>query len=221
MLSLESQIRKIGIKLVADTYEDCDDIECSHKDGIIPRCLVYEPSEMWPHLTGVVIVGMNPGTAESEEKRAMRKDRTYESYLRYFWDKVATKAYYVKLKELAHVLGLRGPIVWTELVKCQSKLRGKLSVATIRRDINKYLFKELEHVPEKWPLIGVGHDAYRILSYSFPNRIVIGVPHVKARGGYFYRLLRQDNPKMKTARHELQVALKKKNKILISLFDKK
>jgi hypothetical protein len=220
MPGLESQLKKIGRNLVADAYEDCDDVECSKKNGIVPRGLVYEHSEMWPRSTGVVIVGMNPGAAESDERMAMRKDPTYEGFLKYFWDKIATKAYYVKLKELAHVLGLRGPIVWTELVKCQSKQRGKLSIATVRRDVNKYLFEELKLVPPEWPLIGVGYDAYKILSYSFPNRIVIGVPHVKAHGGYFYGLLRRDNPKTSAAKHKLQTALKKKNHVLVSLFGK-
>ena len=103
--------------------------------------------------------------------------------------------YYKRLRKIADELEFRGPILWTELVKCQSKENGQLSVQTIRDDINKYLFKELEVIPADWPLFGIGGKAFEILSYRFPDRLVLGVPHPTGSYGLFPKLF--ENQKLK------------------------
>jgi len=41
---------------------------------------------------------------------------------------------------------------------------------------------------DDWPIVAVGFEAYKALSYRFPTRIVIGIPHPMARGQEFKEL---------------------------------
>jgi hypothetical protein len=86
---------------------------------------------------------------------------------------------------------IAGPVLWTELVHCESADGVKnLSVQTVRDSIDRYLVREIACVPADRPLIGIGAKAFEILAYRFPRRLVIGVPHpTGARGGQFYKLM--------------------------------
>jgi hypothetical protein len=147
----------------------------------------------------------------------------YDPLLEYWQAHILHKhPYYWKLRRLADQFGLRGPILWTELVKCESRILGKekvsLSVVTIREDVNKHLFKEVALMPKDWPLIGVSHTAYEILSYRFPQRLVIGVPHATASYGHFGRLFAGRILKAGYKR-KVRVAIKSRQPVSISLFN--
>jgi len=219
-MSIQTDINRLGRRLTRDGfYRNFPDLEYAPEKGIIPRGLVYEEAKK-RSARGVVIVGMNPGPASREEKAFLKKNPTYQRFVEYFKERIATRAYYEELRKFALLLGLDGPILWTELVKCQSKKLGHLSRNSIRYDINKYLLRELECVPKHWPVIGVGDRAFSILSYIVPNRIVIGVPHVKARGGYFYKLF-SDHNKIRLGRARLLSAVRSRRPAIISFFKRR
>ena len=215
---VETKINQIGQQLVNDSafYAKRSDLICKPEKGIIPHCLSYETERRELAERGSVIVGLNPGSMAGKRFNRERKEiklcrekgifnyRAVDDFSkrRFMFDGDDRKAhaYYRRLRDLANQLNLHGPILWTEIVKCESKERGKLSIKTIRDDINRYLFREVRMAPKNWPLIGVGDEAYRILSYYFHDRLVIGVPHVTGdRSNSFSRLFqgRKDHRSLK------------------------
>ncbi len=179
------------------------DAVCDIEKGIMPRCLIYEEdgrNDPAKGAKGVVIVGINPGRSRKSEREYYknRKDK-YESIVEYWNEEIGNRPYYTRCRAFVDSIGLSGPILWTELVKCESQRDVKLSVQTIRDSINRYLFKELEIIPKDWPLIGVGNQAFEILSYRFPDRMVVGIPHAAGSYGQFNKLFSSNriNPKAK------------------------
>jgi hypothetical protein len=201
MDKIEKEIYKIGSEMIrkAGVYRGYEDVRCDPKKGILPRCLYYETEDRKLSKRGCVIVGINPGRAKEDERDYFRKNgATYKAEVNYwqdYWQEAKNKRtgkkhpYYERLRTLASDLGIEGPILWTELVKCESEKGTSLSVQTIRDDIHRYLLKEIHHIPGSWPLIGAGRRAYEILSFSFPKRTVIGVPHPTGSYGQFNRLM--------------------------------
>ena len=53
--------------------------------------------------------------------------------------------------------GLDGPILWTELVKCQNNLpsTGTVPIETVRVCVNRYLVPELGIIPNDWPIVAL------------------------------------------------------------------
>jgi hypothetical protein len=47
----------------------------------------------------------------------------------------------------------------------------------------KYLQKELEIIPKDWPIMCIGKEEFRFISFAYPNRKVIGLPHVTGAHG--------------------------------------
>jgi len=180
---IKNEIEKIGETLIKDdNYKNYPDLVCDQRKGIIPRGLLYEYGERDLSGTGSVIVGLNPGQSKKDEreyfKKAFKEHRLkYQTHVDFWNGKYRNWKYHNRLRSVSDRLGLKGPILWTELVKCESKKQGQLRVQTVRDDIHKYLLKEISCIPESWPLIAAGDKAYEILSYSFPNRLVVGVPH--------------------------------------------
>jgi len=190
-MDIENYIKKIGEELVHDdNYLNYPDLSYNPARGILPRYLVYDDFSREGKEIGCVIVGLNPGQSdEKEHKFYIDNGASYENSLRYWKDRIQGLRYYIRLKDIANKFGFSGPILWTELVKCENSAKGEsLRIETIRDDINKYLFREINVIPEAWPLIGVGRKAYEILSYSFPNKFVIGIPHVTGSYGGYYKL---------------------------------
>ena len=171
---IEKRINRIGQQLIndCDFYAKHADLICEPKKGIIPRALSYETEQRDLAKRGSVIVGLNPGSMTgrrfSKERKEIKSYREKDKFNyqkmdkflkeRFMLDGNDRKAhlYYRRLRYIADQLNLRGPILWTEIVKCESKERGKLSVKTIRDDINRYLLREIRIAPKNWPLIGVG-----------------------------------------------------------------
>ena len=185
---IKEAIYKIGVKMVHD-YPHYPDIVNNPANGIVPRGLIYIEKDRDLSGRGSVMVGINPGRANRVE-REFYKNRaaTYKTTIEYWDKKIKNLRYYKRGLKLVDKIGLHGPILWTELVKCESPKGVTLSVQTIRDSINRYLFREVECTPEDWPLIGIGDKAFEILAYSFPKRTVIGIPHITGSYGQFHRL---------------------------------
>jgi hypothetical protein len=189
--SLQLEIDGIG-KRMARCERKCEGVKCDAVGGVPPRCLVLEDRD--DTQTGCVVVGLNPGQAKPDERNYLRAAVCkYEAYAE-FWRKNLRDEYiyYTRLRQLVARIGLKGPLLWTELVKCQSaEVQGANGearkppppVGTVRTCVSNYLGKELEAVPAGWPIIAVGRAAFGIVPYLFATRAVIGVPHAAGAWG--------------------------------------
>jgi hypothetical protein len=126
-----------------------------------------------------VVVGINPGHARRAEKAYYKREGAKYKVVEQYWHRSITiRAYYKKLRELMKAFGLDGPILWTELAKCENSPGTKSPpLKTLRSCTGRFLTQELELIPKEWPLIGVGREACQALAYQYPARTVIGVPH--------------------------------------------
>ncbi len=188
MKDLEKSIVKIGGQMVA-CKQRCAGISCHQKNGVLPRCLILESR---PGSGGCAVVGINPGRAKRAEVAYYKKEGgTYDATVRYWQQQITLRPYYERLRKLTGSFGLNGPILWTELAKCENAHGTKFPpLQTLRACTGRFLTKELEAIPRKWPLIAIGKEAYRALAYLYPSRSVIGVPHpTGAYGDQFTRHL--------------------------------
>ena len=168
----------------------CKGIALHLREGILPRCLILETKGR-KDSKGSVIVGINPGRSKPAEREFYRSNgQTYEQVVAYWQQKINLHPYYMKLRILVNQLGLNGPILWSELVKCEnlSSESGLPPLQTFRNCTQAYLQKELHEVPNSWAAIAVGKESYKALAYIFANRAVIGVPHPTGSYGQFHKL---------------------------------
>jgi len=214
--TIAEHIRQIGEQMVAN-YQPSPDVMLDKEQGIIPRCLIFEKDSRNPHGQGSVVVGVNPGNGLWEEERQFYRECgcSYDAVVK-FWPRVGEYSrYYKLLTSFVNAAGLDGPILWTELVKCESKKGTPLSIETIRQDINRYLFEELQAIPEDWPLIGVGRQAYEILAYQFSKRQVIGTPHPTSSHGQFAALFPSSKVIEANAKKKLDELLMSKKPVAV------
>lgn len=73
-----------------------------------------------------------------------------------------------------------GPILWTEIAHCETKL-GKTRPVTPKRVATSicsrlYLAKEIKTVPNDWLIIAVEVNAYEILLPMCPDNTLVGIP---------------------------------------------
>ena len=203
MNKLDKAIKRIGKKLVRCEWQ-CDGIENKPKEGKMPRCLILERKGR--KRGGIIIIGENPGRAGGKENSELKdnvlhgNNADYGKYLDYWEENKGEKeekgkedkGYYGKLREFAERLAFKGPILWTDIVKCQKdtgkKKKSELPAQTIRNCVNEYLLEEVEKAPENWPIIACGKVAFNTVSYLFLDRLIIGIPHVTGSYGYFSKL---------------------------------
>lgn len=189
-MNLTSHINKIGRDMVACDYH-CRGIALDLQKGILPRCLILETKDRVQG-KGTVIVGINPGRSKPKERNFYRSNgRTYEQVVTYWREYVGySHRYYTKLRTLAAELGFNGPILWTELAKCENESTASVQelLQTFRTCTRTYLQKELQAIHHNWPLIAVGNESYKALAYIFADRAVIGVPHPTGSYGHFASL---------------------------------
>lgn len=192
-MNISNQIEKIGCRLV-ECRRNCEGINLNPQGGIIPRCLNLETDNR-PSDKGSVIVGINPRTSPEKERKYYRDNgMTYNSATRYWKDTFKKYRYYNYLHNLLDNLGRDGPILWTELVKCENtpKRSGVPPMDTCRTCSSQFLRNEIKLIPVDWPLFGLGKEVYKALSYMFPCRIIIGVPHPTGSYGHFHNLKGDD-----------------------------
>lgn len=188
------KIIRIGEKLI-NCNRNCDGINNKERDnGIIPRCLIYEEEDREGD-NGSILIGINPTKSREEEKTFyLRNGITYENVFKYWKDHNNTR-YYKDIRNLLNSIGLNGPILWTELVKCEN-LGSKLPpLQTFRFCSNEFLKKELEFMPPSWPIIALGKFTYNAVSFLFPERNTIGVPHPTGSFGHFSKLFKNSKEK--------------------------
>lgn len=183
-----------GIQLIGENLVACGEL-CAgiHRDqsiGSLPRCLFLE-IEGRGISHGCAVVGINPGRASGPERQFYcDNNRTYEAVREWFKIVGFRHRYYTGLRKFINQLGLSGPILWTELAKCESAagVTGLPPLATLRTCTARYLTSELALLPAEWPLIAVGGEVFKALAYLYPQRSVVGVPHPTGARGHFARL---------------------------------
>lgn len=191
--SIHSELYQLG-EIMVGCINDCEGINCDPKNGIIPRCMVLEQKGRKEDERGTAIIGINPGISKEDERSFYRsKGQGYEKVLSYWDMKISKLKYYNFLRNLVNQLGFTGPILWSELVKCENLVAGKLPpIQTFRTCTRKFLNKELEVIPLGWPLIAVGKETFKVLAYLYPTHVVIGVPHPTGSYGHFTRLFNKN-----------------------------
>jgi hypothetical protein len=196
---LKELIQEVGRDLVA-CRRACGGVVCRLDTGQLPRCLFLE-TEHRSGARGAAIVGLNPGRSSHDERNYyLAHGCTYDATVSWFQKHGPSHPYYRHLRKLADALGLTGPILWTELAKCESApgVKGP-PLQTFRNCTRAFLQRELEVVPDEWPLLGVGAEAYKALAYRFPNRTVLGVPHPTGSRGHFHALFKSKNGHLRKA----------------------
>jgi hypothetical protein len=179
---LKGEIAAIGEKLVA-CQENCEGVCRNQNEGILPRCLILETDNRSID-KGSIVCGVNPAPAFPAEVEFYKKNgATYKSILEW-WEKYKLKdiRYYARLRAFVSEIGLTGPILWTDIAKCQNEsdevdLSIKNHPQTFRRCSALFLTQEIEKCPSDWPIIAAGREAYLALLYLCPNRALIGIPH--------------------------------------------
>ncbi len=200
-MNLESEINKQGGNLVRCGL-NCEGITRDPNKGILPRCLYYESSKH-PKSLGVVIVGINPGRAKKQEMDFyLSKRLSYDWEVQYWKENLQNHKYYKSLRHFVKQLNIKGDIIWTELVKCQSSKQNlpfnlRNFSETFRTCTHKYLKEELKLIQTDWPIIAVGGETYTALAFLFTDRQVIGLPHPTGSYGHFDRLFVGNNLKSK------------------------
>ena len=85
--------------------------------GIIPRGMILEKLEKRDGLPLYVVVGINPGKCkENEQEFYLDNGITYSSIKKYF-EEIKDTGHFKKTKETLSLLGYKGEILWTDLVK--------------------------------------------------------------------------------------------------------
>ncbi len=184
---LKNYIYAIGEELVG-CRENYEGITRDPQKGIIPRGMILEEGENGDESEGCIASGINPGIANKWEMEKYKEQTiSYERTLTLWKAQIKDVSYYSNLRSLIRKLGYSGPILWTDLAKCQSTgLKRYPPVETFRRCCNKFLSRELAILPaiEKWDIIAVGREPYIALSYLYPHRTVIGLTHPAAYGDF-------------------------------------
>jgi hypothetical protein len=192
---VKEAIHQIGESLIQCTA-GCTDVHFDQSTYRQPRCLIYESDGRNQPEPGCVVIGLNPGrTSRKEIEHYKNKGLSYNSFLTWWQkgDRTRFNGYYGKMKSFVDGYGIKGPILWTELAKCDcAQGVGALSVQTLRTCSEKYLKQEIEKVPDNWTIIAVSKKAFEASCFLFPNRTVIGVAHPTGSYGQFVGLFDSD-----------------------------
>jgi hypothetical protein len=199
------QFAALGAELV-ECKEGCAGISLEPQRGTIPRCLVFETADRAGPV-GCAVVGLNPGQAPDRERQYyMHHGLTYETLVGYWNTYGKHHRYAARIRRFLDAAGLTGPILWTELAKCESSGGNLPPLQTFRCCIAKFLERELSLLPNDWPLVAAGRTSYNALAYRFATRAVIGVPHPTGSRGHFDKLFGADGLRPAIAT-QLQAAL--------------
>jgi hypothetical protein len=151
-------------------------------------------------MDGCVVVGLNPGKATDPERAYYRGQipLSYASVEQLFFRGTASPSYmnpiggipyHKRLRKFVRDLGINGPILWTDVAKCENDPKVTLlPIQTLRVCADRFLKDELSAVPPDWPIIAVGQVAFNAVTYLATQRAVIGVPHPTGSRGQFHGL---------------------------------
>lgn len=201
IIKINSDINRLGNEMV-NCKLHCDKIENNPEFGAIPRGLYLETKNRSTG-KGIIVVGMNPGKIQKndngEYSAILRKASSYENYKSAFETYVLYKnSYHNRIRQIIDALNFNGPILWTEIVKCQSENNGELPATTIRTCVHRFLKKEVELLD--YPILALGDKAYNTCLLIFPERKVIGCSHPSGANvsfpGFFKNLISKKNKVM-------------------------
>lgn len=181
MAALQEKIDRLGAELVM-CADGCTGIWLDRSKGILPRSLFLERPDAAGR--GCLAVGLNPGTSSTRERAFyLASEVTYER-VREYRTSIGKIPYLVRTRSVIDQLGLSGPILWSNLAKCENEdgRKGLPPLQTLRHCARRFLFQEIAETPCDWAVLGIGWEAYRALAYLVPKRAVIGIPH--PTGGY-------------------------------------
>jgi hypothetical protein len=200
-------ITQIGERLF-QCSEACTGVVHDAAAGILPRVPIIERAEC--HGCGCLVAGVNPCRSDPHERAFYReKGPSSETVTAYWRQNVDQVVYYRRLRQFLALLDLQGPIIWSNLVKCESapEVKRSLPVQTLRVCAGHFLLKEVEETPKDWPVFGLGKEAYKALAYCEPARTVIGIPHPTASPGQFRELFVNGRPEINRLRNHVTVAM--------------
>ena len=191
---LDKAIENIG-KSMVKCDNCCQGVNNDPGLGILPRCLFFDSNNNSDG-KGCVVVGLNPGLSNEKERQYYLKHGcTYDATMMFWEENIKEKhRYYSRLSKFINALGFYGSVLWTELVKCEQDKywKGELPQQTFRICTSKYLNNEIEQIKADWPIFAVGRETYKALSYLFPQRPVLGVPHPTGSRGHFSHLFKNN-----------------------------
>ena len=181
MSALPERIDRLGIDLVS-CKDGCTGIVQRQSAGVLPRSLFLERADATGR--GCVAVGLNPGTSKPAERDFYIKYGITYDLVKDYRTRISEKPYFARTRSVIDQLGLTGPIVWSNLAKCEneSDRDGLPPLQTLRHCTRRFLVRELQECPPDWVVLGIGWEAYRALAYLVPEHTVIGIPH--PTGGY-------------------------------------
>src|SRR5688572_2709263 len=163
--SLEREINTLGGELCR-CGQICAGVHRDQHAGVLPRCLILERQQAKGK--GCLVVGINPGRSPRvEREHYIHTGASYESGKQYWLGHVGKIPYYTRLRRFIDQIGLHGPIVWSDLAKCENapSSKGLLPLQTLRQCAGRFLHREISLLRPSWPLIGVGTEAYKALGY--------------------------------------------------------
>lgn len=173
MVLLNSRIAVIANEL-AMCERQCVGVVNCREQGRPPRGLVLEAGKAETRTLGVVVVGQNPGLAGKDEcELYLRHGFGYRQQM-LAWESVQSVPYFTRLRNLTRALGVSGPTLWTDVVKCEGARPSLLAKLTCADD---FLRRELGAAPQEWPVFAAGRVAYDMCHGMAGERPVLGVFH--------------------------------------------
>ena len=181
MSTLNEIIDRFGAELVA-CKDGCAGILQRQSEGILPRSLFLERPDATGR--GCLAVGLNPGTSKPVERAFYLEHEITYDRVKEYRTRISAGPYFTRTQGVIDQLGLTGPIIWSNLAKCENEgdRDGLPPLQTLRHCTRRFLARELHESPSDWVILGIGWEAYRALAYLVPERTVIGIPH--PTGGY-------------------------------------
>lgn len=152
----------------------CPGVDNAPLAGTPPRGLILEADGRLGF--GAIVVGQNPGRAgPAEVQHYLEHGSDYEQQL-VAWDTQIRDRipYFALLRRLLAHLELDGPILWTDVAKCEGKNPPPETLMTCSQ---KYLARELATAPADWPVIAAGARAFQASGYMAGRRPVLGLSH--------------------------------------------
>jgi hypothetical protein len=187
MPSLQEVIDELGRELVACT-DNCAGIWLDPSNGVVPRTLFLERPDAVGR--GCMAVGLNPGTSQPRERTFYLASELSYDRVKMYRTSIATIPYLTRARKIIDQLGLGGPILWSNLAKCENESGRKRlpPLQTLRHCTRRFLLRELAATPTSWAVLGIGWEAYRAVAYLVPERTVIGIPHPTGGSRDFHKL---------------------------------
>lgn len=174
--ALQESIDQLAAELV-NCHDHCAGIWLDRSAGVLPRSLYLERPNAAGR--GCFAVGLNPGTSPQREREIYRTSGVSVKNVNAFRASIAEIPYLARSRTVINQLKLNGPILWSNLAKCENELnrKGLPPLQTLRHCSRRFLRRELSAIPDDWVILGIGWEAYRALAYLVPERAVIGIPH--------------------------------------------